>query len=57
MSGYARRPGAPPLSRTRSLVVPDGEQHATGARPGRGARAEATRGEAALVVAYSSCVL
>ncbi|CAO2598358.1 Endosome-associated-trafficking regulator 1 [Lemmus lemmus] len=23
MSGYARRPGAPPLSRTRSLVVPD----------------------------------
>uniref|UniRef100_A2AIW0-6 Isoform 6 of Endosome-associated-trafficking regulator 1 n=1 Tax=Mus musculus TaxID=10090 RepID=A2AIW0-6 len=24
MSGYARRQGAPPLSRTRSLVVPDG---------------------------------
>ncbi|XP_035301955.1 endosome-associated-trafficking regulator 1 isoform X3 [Cricetulus griseus] len=23
MSGYTRRPGAPPLSRTRSLVVPD----------------------------------
>ncbi|KAM7316692.1 endosome-associated-trafficking regulator 1 isoform X4 [Alexandromys fortis] len=26
MSGYARRPGAPPLSRTRSLVVPDGDK-------------------------------
>lgn len=26
MSGYARRQGAPPLSRTRSLVVPDGDK-------------------------------
>nr|XP_045014888.1 LOW QUALITY PROTEIN: endosome-associated-trafficking regulator 1-like [Jaculus jaculus] len=26
MSGYARRPGAPPLSRTRSLVVPDDDK-------------------------------
>ncbi|XP_019291429.2 endosome-associated-trafficking regulator 1 isoform X2 [Panthera pardus] len=29
MAGYARRPGVPPLSRARSLVIPDGE------RPGR----------------------
>ncbi|XP_051022428.1 endosome-associated-trafficking regulator 1 isoform X8 [Acomys russatus] len=26
MSGFARRPGATPLSRTRSLVVPDGDK-------------------------------
>ncbi|XP_058997066.1 endosome-associated-trafficking regulator 1 isoform X2 [Mustela lutreola] len=31
MAGYARRPGVPPLSRARSLVIPDGE------RPGRAA--------------------
>nr|XP_060464190.1 endosome-associated-trafficking regulator 1 isoform X2 [Panthera onca] len=26
MAGYARRPGVPPLSRARSLVIPDGER-------------------------------
>lgn len=31
MAGYTRRPGVPPLSRARSLVIPDGE------RPGRAA--------------------
>lgn len=30
MSGYARRPGVSPLSRARSLVIPDGERPAGG---------------------------
>lgn len=32
MSGYARRPGLSPLSRARSLVIPDGERRAAGGR-------------------------
>lgn len=47
MAGYARRPGVTPLSRARSLVVPDGERRVVGrAGPGwgRGGRA---RGPAA----------
>lgn len=30
MAGYARRPGVTPLSRARSLVIPDGEQRRAG---------------------------
>lgn len=36
MAGYARRPGVTPLSRARSLVIPDGEQPGGGRRAGRG---------------------
>ncbi|XP_041582991.1 endosome-associated-trafficking regulator 1 isoform X3 [Vulpes lagopus] len=33
MAGYARRPGVPPLSRARSLVIPDGERPGGAAGP------------------------
>lgn len=33
MAGYARRPGVPPLSRARSLVIPDGERRGRAAGP------------------------
>lgn len=39
MAGYARRPGVTPLSRARSLVIPDGER----ARGGRAAAARRPR--------------
>lgn len=35
MSGYARRPGVTPLSRARSLVIPDGERPGGCPGPGR----------------------
>lgn len=46
MAGYARRPGFPPLSRARSLVIPDGERPGPGAAPAPPGRAagEAGRG-------------
>lgn len=41
MAGYARRPGVTPLSRARSLVIPDGERRAAGrAGPGGGREGE-----------------
>ncbi|XP_026346025.1 endosome-associated-trafficking regulator 1 isoform X3 [Ursus maritimus] len=39
MAGYARRPGFPPLSRARSLVIPDGERPGPGAAPAPPGRA------------------
>lgn len=53
MAGYARRPGVPPLSRARSLVIPDGERPggtAGPSTPGPGAAPDPPRrapGEAA----------
>lgn len=57
MSGYLRRPGATPLSRVRSLAIPDGERGRGRVQRFRWAAAAPARSKVAVVVASSSSVL